>query len=171
MDTSGTKFLITPCKVHSHQRLPIPCDFAIVCFKHMCSQFIKLRVDFFESANRFFRFCPESNVIFCTHKGINFVVCAEVYGELAVRTIIEELHSYGVASIIGVGHSACIDTTNTTNTTFIPGTNIYAGTSWNTNRDVEVFTKENFISGTVIESTCSKANVWTCNSFYREDAS
>ena len=105
--------------------------------------------------------------MFCRYENINFVVCTEVYGGTVVTSIVEELHFYGVGSIIGIGFVMSIDEN------FAPGTNVCIYKALTETGVTSHYTLDEFISGDIILGsvpTVSRAVCWTTNSIYRENS-
>lgn len=93
---------ITPKKLLGNHALPIKCVIAFICYCPMPSAFDRYDLNI-EKKERYFLHTHNNHVRFCHANGSDFVVIAEVYGGPISTTTVEELHHYGVSTIIGIG--------------------------------------------------------------------
>jgi purine-nucleoside phosphorylase len=124
-ELQSMKPYITPAKMHGNKRLPLDCDFAIICYcpqPKIFDQYKVFETSWMSDSNgmnvenktRYFIHSHPMHVIFCSYtntkgKRKDFIVISEVYGVAMSTTTIEELVFYGIDDIIGVGFVGAFD--------------------------------------------------------------
>ena len=100
---------ITPSKLLPNKSLPFDFKFAIICYCPMPKFFSKCKMST-QPTIRYFIHTPMSCVTFCENEsGVKFIVLDEVYGGVVNMADIEELHFYGIKTIIGIGFVGSLD--------------------------------------------------------------
>lgn len=157
---------ITPKKLLGDLSLPIKCDIAFICYCPMPEIFDKhMKVDI-ELKHRYFIHSHNSHVLFGEFAGKNFIVIAEVYGGPMSVTTVEELHYYGINTIIGIGFvGSLINDLKIGDIIYAKSALSENGTTPHyNNTDKYIYPSDNL----EIITCASGQSVWTTNALYRE---
>ena len=165
--------LCTPAKIHQGKNLPIQCDIAFICLCPMpeiFKEYQDCRIRRYKE--RYFLQLHPKHVAFCSYKGKKFVVCAEVYGGPVTVSIVEELHYYGVSTIVGIGFVGSLSIK------FSIGSNLNVNKALSESGTTPHYIKDAFKSDWVSSdwdfslldpiTKLESVECWTTNAIYRE---
>ncbi|CAH6420420.1 Phosphorylase [uncultured virus] len=164
---------ITPRKLLGNRGLPINCNFAIVCYCPMPPKFVEYEIKV-PPNDRYFIHTHNSHVMFCEFNNRKFIVVAEVYGGPVSVTTVEELHHYGIKTIIGLGFVGSLHPDHPIGSCIVAdSTTLECGASLhylidNNTTSGGIFPEYLFPSIKLEIEDIPKVRIWTTNALYRE---
>lgn len=157
---------ITPRKLLGDKRLPIPCALAFVCYCPMPSVFDEFDLHI-PLKERYFIHVHNMHIMIGQYHETPFIVISEVYGGPVSVTTVEELHYYGVETIIGIGFVGALKPSLPVGTIVVAEkalTEVGTTPHYQKNRDIFVKPTMKMNLNITMEPTC----VWTTNALYQE---